>query len=86
MSKNHKEKNIKIFEKTLGYFKGIQIAYALHENTDKYHVHFALNTVSIYGSRLVLSDRMIKGFIDKINGSFKKYYAEDESVLLILYY
>ncbi len=81
-----KKKFIKIFEKTLGYFKGIQIAYALHENTDTYHVHFALNTVSIYGSRLDLSDGMINGFIDKINSNFKKYYDENESVLLILYY
>lgn len=81
-----KRKFIRLFERVLGYFKGIQIVYAMHESTDHLHIHLALNTVSIYGNRLDLSKKKLNGFKDKFKSVFEKYYRVDDKVFIILFY
>ncbi len=80
-----KQRFIYLFERALGYFRGVQIVYALHENTDILHIHLILNTVDIYGARLDLSDNKINGFKENFKKIFEKYYG-NETVLMLLFY
>ena len=80
-----KQKFIHLFERALGYFKGVQIVYAMHENEEILHIHLILNTVDIYGNRIDLSNNKLNGFKENFKKIFEKYYG-NETVIILLFY
>ena len=80
-----KKSFIKKFERVLGYFDGVQAAYALHENTDVKHIHIVFNSVSIYGHRLNFNKKALKGFIKQLEKTFGECYSETAEMSVVLY-
>lgn len=64
----------KLVKRTVGYWgKDYQVVYAVHEDTDDWHIHIGINSVSIYGKKISIRSKDERKFAKHLQRLWEGY-------------